>query len=67
MYNTFNETENTEHCIAAFIIEYKASYKLIFSYIYKGLNNMEFKEMVCCCKTNSSQDHFCCLVIAIIA
>ena len=42
-----------EHHTAAFIIKYKAPHKLTLGYIYKGLNNMELNEVVCCRKTNS--------------
>ena len=42
-----------EYYIITFIIKYKAPYKLTLSYIYKGLNNIELKEVVCCYKIDS--------------
>jgi hypothetical protein len=53
VYNTSSETQNAEHHIAAFIIEYKAPYKLTLGYIYKGLNNIELEEVVRCRETDS--------------
>ncbi|OCL01491.1 hypothetical protein AOQ84DRAFT_434837 [Glonium stellatum] len=66
VYNTSSETQNAEHRIAAFIIEYKAPHKLTLGYIYEGLNDMELEEVVRCRETDSPQDHFRRLVAAII-
>jgi hypothetical protein len=66
VYNTSSETQNTEHHIATFIIEYKAPYKLTLGYIYKGLGDIELKEVVRYHEIDSPQDHFRRLVAAII-
>ena len=66
IYNTFSKTQNIERYITTFIIKYKAPYKLTLSYIYKGFNNIELKEVVYYYKINSLQDYFRCLVTAII-
>jgi len=42
-----------EYYTTAFIIKYKAPYKLTLSYIYKGLNNIELDKVVRCRETNS--------------
>lgn len=49
-----------------FIIEYKASHKLTLSYIYEGLEDMDLNDVICCHKTDSAQDNFCCLITAVI-
>jgi len=66
VYNTSTDTQNTEHRVAAFIIEYKAPHKLSLGYIYEGLNNMELKEVVRRTETDSPQDHYRRLIAAII-
>ena len=66
VYNTSSETQNTEHRIAAFIIEYKAPHKLTLGDIYEGLNDMELEEVVRRRKTDSPQDHFRRLIAAVI-
>ena len=38
----------------------------MLGYIYKGLNNIELKEVVRYCKTDSPYDHFCLLITVII-
>ena len=46
IYNIFNKTQNIKYYIVIFIIKYKTLYKLILGYIYKGFNNIKFKEVV---------------------
>jgi hypothetical protein len=53
VYNTFSETQNIKHRMAAFIIEYKALHKLTFGYIYEGLDDMELEEIIRCRETDS--------------
>ncbi|KAF2182685.1 hypothetical protein K469DRAFT_636613 [Zopfia rhizophila CBS 207.26] len=66
VYNTSSATQNTEHRIAAFIIEYKAPHKLPLGYIYEGLDDMELEDVIRYRETDTPQDHFRRLIAAVI-
>ncbi len=66
VYNTSGETTETDHQIAAFIIEYKSSHKLRLDYIYAGLQNMNLDDVIQFREQESSQDQFHHLVAAAI-
>ncbi|KAF2257935.1 hypothetical protein CC78DRAFT_505484 [Lojkania enalia] len=64
VYNT--STHNAENRIAAFIIEYKAPHKLPLGYIYEGLEEMVFNDVVWYKETDTPRDHFRRLIAAVI-
>ena len=66
VYNTSSKTQNTEYYITTFIIKYKAPYKLTLGYIYKGLGNIELKEVVYYREIDSLYNYFRRLVATII-
>ncbi|KAF2785855.1 hypothetical protein K505DRAFT_261180, partial [Melanomma pulvis-pyrius CBS 109.77] len=46
VYNISGPTQDTQHRIPAFIIEYKAPHKLSLGHIYEGLHNMELEDVL---------------------
>ncbi|KAF2174662.1 hypothetical protein K469DRAFT_681013 [Zopfia rhizophila CBS 207.26] len=66
VYNTSSATQNTEHRIAAFIIEYKAPHKLPLGYIYEGLDDMELEDVIWRRETDTPRDYFRRLIAAVI-
>ncbi|KAF2806116.1 uncharacterized protein BDZ99DRAFT_539609 [Mytilinidion resinicola] len=66
VYNTSSTTPNSEHRIAAFIIEYKAPHKLSLGYIYEGLHEMDLEEVLRCAEADTAQERFRRLIAAVI-